>query len=184
MPVTDFNGIASQVGRKSDWGGSFGQWIPSGQSWRKQGVGTGWYGSQAVNFPTPVTVDGGPERFDITIRMCRGDDGSYINATGHYVTSAVNSMSVTPTSATLQSLVGTIAADHGEITLNGFMPSKIEFTSSVSNATTDYTLTLPEPVKPNYAGQSYDATFRFEYRVNATKPGNFVIPVNISATYP
>ena len=69
----------------------------------------------------------GPERFDITIRMCRGDDGSYINATGHYVTSAVNSMSVTPTSATLQSLVGTIAADHGEITLNGFMPSKIEF---------------------------------------------------------
>ena len=45
----------------------------------------------------------GPERFDITIRMCRGDDGSYINATGHYVTSAVNSMSVTPTSATLQS---------------------------------------------------------------------------------
>lgn len=91
------------VGRVT--GGSFGQWIPSGQSWRKQGVGTGWYGSQAVNFPTPVTVDGGPERFDITIRMCRGDDGSYINATGHYVTSAVNSMSVTPTSATLQSLV-------------------------------------------------------------------------------
>ncbi len=184
VPVTDFNGIASQVGRKSDWGGTFGQWLPSGQSWRKTGIGTGWYGSQAVSFPTPVTVDGGPEGFDITIRMCRGDDGSYINATGHYVTSVVNSMSVTPTSATLQSRVGTIAADHGEITLNGFMPSKIEFTSSVANTTTDYTLTLPEPVKPNYAGKSYDATFQFEYRVNATKPGNFVIPVNISATYP
>ncbi|HAX5205096.1 TPA: hypothetical protein JZG67_004813 [Escherichia coli] len=184
VPVTDFNGIASQVGRKSDWAGTFGQWLPSGASWRKTGIGTGWYSSQAVNFPTPVTVDGGPERFDITIRMCHGDDGSYINATGHYVTSAVNSMSVTPTSATLQSPMGTIAVDHAELTLNGFMPSKIEFTSNVANTTTDYTLTLPEPVNPNYAGKSYDATFQFEYRVNATKPGNFVIPVNISASYP
>ncbi|CAD6116548.1 hypothetical protein [Escherichia coli] len=184
VPVTDFNGIASQVGRKSDWNGLLGQWLPSGASWRKKGIGTGWYNSQAVNFPTPVTVDGGPERFDITIRMCRGDDGSYINATGHYVTSAANSMSVTPTSATLQSPMGTIAADHAEITLNGFMPSKIEFTSNVANSTTDYTLTLPEPLNPNYVGQSYDAILQFEYRVDATKPGNFVIPVNITAIYP
>ncbi|ELG86348.1 hypothetical protein A311_03752 [Escherichia coli KTE146] len=185
VPVQDFNGIASQVGRKSDWGGVTGQWVPSGQSWRKTGIGTGWYGSQAVNFPTPVTVNGGPLTFDITIRMCRGDDGSYIDAIGSYVANtAGNSMSVTPTSATLQSPMGTIAVEHAEITLNGVMPSKIEFTSNAAHTTTDYTLTLPEPVNPNYTGLHYNATFQFEYRVNATKPGNFVIPVNISATYP
>lgn len=184
VPVKDFNGIASKVGRKSDWSGKYGQWLPSGASWRKTGIDTGWYGSQAVNFPTPVAVDGGPESFDITIRMCRGDDGSYINATGHYVTSAVNSMSVTPTSVALQSQLGTIATGHADITLNGFMPSKIDFTSNVANVTGDYALTLPKSISPSYAGQSYDATFQFEYRIEATKPGDFVIPVNITAMYP
>lgn len=184
IPVNDYGGLASQVGRKSDWNGSFGQWVPSGQSWRKTGVGVGRYGSQSVNFPTPVTLGGGPKSFQITIRMCRGDDGSWINATGTYVANATNSLSVTPTSASLQAQIGTVATGNAKITLQGFVPSAIDFTSNVAETTSDYTLTLPERFIPNDTGKSFNTAFQFEYRVVGKKPGNYVVPVNITATYP
>ncbi|EKI2499574.1 hypothetical protein PDT51_005047 [Salmonella enterica] len=186
IPVQVY-GTASDVLHYTDWGGKYNQVLRSGDSWRKTGIGTGWYGNQNVVFPTLLTIDTGEMvNFNVIVRLCRGDDGSYINAVAEYSGSPGKHARViaTPTSAALQSLVGTTAVGHTSVEIRHVMPSKIEFISNVANTTTDYTLTLPEPVNPNYAGKSYDATFQFEYRVNATKPGNFVIPVNISATYP